>query len=253
MALYALGAVLLGSVGFVVGDFALQWQPVPAGLPLHAPLAYLSAAFLAAGGVALLLPRSARIAALALGCFYALWAVLLHLPRVLAHVTDVSAWNGFAEITALAAGGFMGWTLCAVDSSNRSLVARIGRIGFGCCLLVFGVAHFVYADFTATMIPGWLPMPLFWAYFTGCGHLAAGISLVSGILARLGSTLLAAMFACFVVLLHLPRVFAAPTNRMEWTMLGIAMSLTGAAWIVRTVLDIGLQPTPPLPKGEGKG
>lgn len=240
MALYALGAVTLGIVGFVVGDFALQWQPVPPGVPLRAPLAYMSAALLAAGGVALLLPRSTRIATLALGCFYGLWAVLLHLPRVLGHVTDVSAWNGFAEISALAAGGITGWTLCAVASSNRSLVARVSRIAFGCCLLVFGLAHFVYADFTATMIPGWLPMPLFWAYFTGCGHLAAGISVVSGIAARLGSTLLAAMFACFVVLLHLPRVFADPTNRIEWTMLGIAASLTGAAWIVRTSFKHGL-------------
>jgi uncharacterized membrane protein YphA (DoxX/SURF4 family) len=141
-----------------------------------------------------------------------------------------------------------------VDSSQQSrgrqaLVARVSRVAFGCCLLVFGIAHFVYADFTATMIPGWLPMPLFWAYFTGCGHLAAGISLVSGIAARLGSTLLAAMFACFVVLLHLPRVFANPTNRVEWTMLGIATSLTGAAWIVRTALARGW--SSPLPTGEG--
>lgn len=86
------------------------------------------------------------------------------------------------------------------------------------------------------MIPRWIPFPLFWAYVTGCGHVAAGLSLVSGIAVRLASTLLAAMLACFVILLHIPRVLADPASRIEWTMLAIAMSLTGAAWIMRTAM-----------------
>jgi uncharacterized membrane protein YphA (DoxX/SURF4 family) len=140
----------------------------------------------------------------------------------------------------LAAGGFMAWAMSDAEASRRTFTVRAAQIAFGLCLLVFGTAHFVYADFTATMIPGWLPFPpfwpLFWAYLTGCGHIAAGLSLVSGIAARLASTLLAAMFACFVVLLHIPRVLANPTSRIEWTMLSVATALTGAAWIVRTAM-----------------
>ena len=56
---------------------------------------------------------------------------------------------------------------------------------------------------------------------------------ISGLLARLAATLLAAMYATFVLILHAPRVAATPTARIEWTMLFIALSLTGAAWIVR--------------------
>jgi len=77
-----------------------------------------------------------------------------------------------------------------------------------------------------------LPPALFWVYLTGAGHVAAGLSFVSGIATRLASFWLTIMFACFVVLLHLPCVVADPTNRIEWTMLGIATSLTGAAWIL---------------------
>ena len=47
---YALGAVGLGLTGLVFGDFARQWQPVPAWVPLRAPLAYLSAAFIIGAG-----------------------------------------------------------------------------------------------------------------------------------------------------------------------------------------------------------
>lgn len=241
---YGLGALMLGIVGLTYGDFALQWQPVPAAVPLHVPLAYISAALLIAGGVAVLVARIAPIAALCLGSFYALWVVFLHAPRVFGHPSDVSTWLGFAEIGALAVGGVVAWTLSDAGSSCRTLIVRVAQVTFGACLLVFGLSHFIYADFTAAMIPGWMPLPLFWAYATGGGHVAAGLSFISGIAARLASTLLAAMLACFVALLHLPRVFADPTSRIEWTMLGVATSLTGAAWIVRTAITQAVPTNP---------
>jgi len=234
---YALGALLLGILGFVTGDFALQWQPVPAGVPLRVPLAYLSAAVLVAGGSAVLWRKTLRVGALVLGLFYGIcWVVLLQLPRVLAHLSDVSVWLGFGESLTHACGGLVAWAMYDTDASRRRLVVRVLRVAFGACLLIFGLSHFVYAQFTATMIPSWLPAPFFWVYLTGSGHLAAGVSMISGVLTRLAATLVAAMLACFVVLLHLPRVLAAPTSRVEWTMLGVATSLTGAAWIIRTAI-----------------
>ncbi len=44
---------------------------------------------------------------------------------------------------------------------------------------------------------------------------------------------LAAMYGLFALILHLPRVIAAPDQRIEWTMLLIALSLAGAAWNLR--------------------
>ncbi len=44
------------------------------------------------------------------------------------------------------------------------------------------------------------------------------------------------MMASFVVLLHIPRVMAAPDSHLEWTMTAIALSLTGAAWALRQSL-----------------
>jgi uncharacterized membrane protein YphA (DoxX/SURF4 family) len=78
-----------------------------------------------------------------------------------------------------------------------------------------------------------MPARLFWAYATGAGHAAAGLAILSGIQRRLAATLLAAMCGCFVLLLHAPRVAAAPTSRFEWTMLFVALSITGAAWLIR--------------------
>jgi enoyl-CoA hydratase/carnithine racemase len=38
------------------------------------------------------------------------------------------------------------------------------------------------------------------------------------------------MMGGFVLLLHIPRVIAAPDSRMEWTMTAVALTLTGAAF-----------------------
>ena len=116
----------------------------------------------------------------------------------------------------------------------RKTLSRIARIVAGLSACVFGFAHFNYIDFTASMVPAWIPPNgVFWAWATGAGHLAAGLSLVSGIRARLAATLLAGMMASFVVLLHLPRVVAAPDQHVEWIMLGVSSMLAGAAWLLR--------------------
>ena len=56
------------------------------------------------------------------------------------------------------------------------------------------------------MIPAFIPAHLFWAYFTGAGHIAAGVAILTSVLARLGAILFAAMVSGFVLLLHVPRV-----------------------------------------------
>jgi len=223
---YAAGGIGLGLVTILFQRFALQWQPMPTWVPVN--FAWLSGLILIAGGIAALLP-DARQARLILPVYYGLWVVALHLPAVAA-APNVGSLLGVAEILALASGG------TALVAGLRSTPAWLGpaaRIAFGLCPLVFGLAHFVYADFTAAMVPGWIPGKLFWAYATGAAHVAAGLAILSGRMARLAATLLAAMAGGFVVLLHAPRVAAAPDSQIEWTMLLIATSIAGAALLIR--------------------
>jgi uncharacterized membrane protein YphA (DoxX/SURF4 family) len=125
------------------------------------------------------------------------------------------------------------WTLFWLTAdSSRARAVQLGATFFGLMLPVFGVAHFLYIAFTASMIPEWIPYRVFWAWFTGAGHVAAGLSIVLGIVPRIGATLLASMFSGFVLLVHIPRVIADVDNRMEWHLLSTALLLTGAAWIV---------------------
>jgi uncharacterized membrane protein YphA (DoxX/SURF4 family) len=226
---YALGAILLGMVTLAVHDFALQWQPVPQWVPARSALSIVSAAILIIGGL-VAMRRTAGWARLILSGFYAPWVLALHVPAFAA-APNVGTLLGVAEILSLAAAG----AALAPPSAPRWL-RPAARILYGLCPLVFGLSHIVYADFTSQMVPAWLPERLFFAYFTGAAHIAAGLAILSGIFARLAPRMLALMCASFVLLIHIPGVIGAPTDRMQWTMLGVALSITGGAWLSQRLL-----------------
>jgi uncharacterized membrane protein YphA (DoxX/SURF4 family) len=126
--------------------------------------------------------------------------------------------------------------LGAAESKFRTTAIRHGVNSFALTLLAFGAAHFLYIDFTASMISARIPWHVFWAWFTGVGHVAAGLSILFGVIPRIGATLLAAMFSGFVLFLHAPRVMGDIHNRAEWHMLATALRLSDAAWIVASAL-----------------
>jgi uncharacterized membrane protein YphA (DoxX/SURF4 family) len=238
--IFALGACALGMVGLLWGDFALVWQPVPAQIPGRTVLAYLFAALLLAGGLALNWQRTAVRGARLLCVLFAVVVLLLHVPRVLRHPAVFGAWSGTAEQLALFAGGWLSLQLCGW---RRALPApsglRFGLWAFGACLLVFGAAHFFYLDDTASLVPVWLPPnQRFWAIATGFAHLAAGLAILSGIQARLAAVLATVMFASFSVLIHVPLLLADAHSHMHWVMNAMNLALTGSAWVSADALAL---------------
>jgi uncharacterized membrane protein YphA (DoxX/SURF4 family) len=226
---YAFGAILLGMVTLAVHDFALQWQPVPQWVPARSALSIVSAAILIVGGL-IAMRRNAGWARLMLPGFYALWVLALHVPALIAK-PNVGTLLGVAEILSLAAAG-----AALAPASASGWLRPTARIFYGLCPLVFGLSHIVYADFTSTMVPAWLPARLFWAYFTGAAHIAAGLAILSGLFARLAARMLALMCSTFVLLVHIPGVIAASGDRLQWTMLAMALSISGGAWLSQRLL-----------------
>jgi uncharacterized membrane protein YphA (DoxX/SURF4 family) len=220
----------LGVLGFITGDFAMNWQPVPASVPGRMPLAYLTAGLFWTLGAGLLVDRYKHSFAIATAVAFLVWTVLLHGPGVVADPLNVLPWLGFTERLEVAAGALM---LAAAQVPGTAFARRamlVGKISFGACLPIFGLSHWAYAQFTADMIPAFIPAHLFWAYFTGAGHFAAGVAILTGVLARLGAILFAVMVSGFVLLLHVPRVINEPGSRAEWTMIVIAMTISAAGW-----------------------
>jgi len=108
----------------------------------------------------------------------------------------------------------------------------IGRIFVAISLVVFGVQHFIYGGFVATLVPAFMPGRLFWAYFVGVAFFAAAIGIFTRMLARPAATMLGVMFFLFVVLLHIPRIIGNSSNGNEWTSGFVALAMCGGAWML---------------------
>jgi uncharacterized membrane protein YphA (DoxX/SURF4 family) len=233
---YGLGAVALGLVGLVWGDFATNWQPIqalPFTVPYRMALAYVAAACLLSAGVAIQWRRSAPAGLLVLAILYFLFA-LLWLPRVIGFPQIFGTWGGFLEAMSLVAPAVIAYASSKPrDSVRASRTIQIGRLFFGVCALSFGLVHFSALPQTAAMVPLWIPPgQRFWAIATGVAHMLAGFAILSGVLDVLGSRLLTVMLAAFGALVWAPRLFAQPLEHMVWAGNAINLTLTGAAWVV---------------------
>lgn len=239
--LFAVSVAALGALSIAFRDFALVWQLVPKTAPWHDALAVASGAILVAGGVALLIPRTARLAAFVLTGVLLLFELLLRLPHIVAQPLVEGNWYGLGETLTFVAGG---WTIFSMLPARADEFAaglggvRAGQILFGLALLPIGLSHFYYLDLTAPLIPSWLPFHVPLAYLTGAAHIAAGAAILFGVLPRLAAALEAVMVSLFTLLVWVPTVAATPGTPSDWTELFVSLAVTGTAWAVAESLRV---------------
>ncbi|MFI4959111.1 MAG: hypothetical protein ACHP7C_08115 [Lysobacterales bacterium] len=239
--LFGIGMLAFGALNFVFVTPVLGLESLPDWLPAQTLWTYITALLLVVSGGCVLSNRLwPRESAIALGVLLSLWLILLQVPTVLAHLHSGSKWTPAFECLALCSAA---WVLAYALSDSASgrapwndrlrRLADTGRYGFGISLPVFGALHFIYWQYVASVIPGWIPgSPVFWVYFTGCAHIAAGLAILSGVQARLAATMLGIMFGSWVLIVHVPRVLASPHDQSEWTSLCVAIALCGGAWLM---------------------
>jgi uncharacterized membrane protein YphA (DoxX/SURF4 family) len=251
--LYAIAMVGFGVVCLVYLDFVNSLQPVPEWVPGYRILAVATGVFLIVAALAIAFDFRTHPIGLALAAFFVLWIVALHIPSAFANPGLLRSpfWIRTFECLGLAGAALI--LAGRARARDGEPWVRAGRIAFGISLPVFGILHFVYPDNVAALvetavIP--LPWPLFWAYFTGAGHFAAGVAIATGKLARVAAILAGVMYASWALTLHLPRVLDNPPartpefpagyggDRGEITSLFVCVAFWGAAWIVAASLDV---------------
>jgi hypothetical protein len=220
---FAVAVAAFGAENLVVGDFLPELEPVPAWLPARTALAYFMGAVLVAAGASMVSNRRLRGAARVVMSVFAVVLIAAHAPRLIADPRNGGAWAIAFETFALGAVA----AILAVPSRPN-----LGRLCYGLSLPAFGGLHFVFRDYVASVIPGWIPGHMFWAYATGVALIAAGAAIVFDVKARLAAILLGAMFGTWVVILHVPRALAALDHRPEWTSLFVALGMCGGAWLL---------------------
>jgi uncharacterized membrane protein len=232
---FAIATAGLAIVGLSFHGFAPLWQPLPAWLPWHDIWVDACGLLLLAASVGLCFRRTLAASVLVIAVYCATWAVtravaVVHTPL------SFGAWYGVFEALA----PFVAALMLGARLGQQAL--RVAQVLFGVTCVVFGAAHFVYADFTASMVPGWLPGHLGLAYFTGLGHMAAGVGIATGILPRLAARLEALMMSLFGLLVWVPTLFArsppqwATPPQNQWSELVLTLLLAVSALIVATSL-----------------
>jgi len=104
-----------------------------------------------------------------------------------------------------------------------------GPLFYAAPLAAFGTEHFTLTEAIASIIPAWIPWHHFWAYSVGACFIAAALSLMTRIQARLSASLLALTFFLFVMLMDAPGWAQNPRDRFALTLALRELSFSGGA------------------------
>jgi hypothetical protein len=224
--LFGASAILFGAITLIWHD-ADTWQGLPIlKLPLGAIIGDALAIAQIVGGLGLMFPRTVRTAAMVLGVVYGIF-VVASIPGIVAEPKVYVHYGGLFEWLSLVSGALAAYGL-----------ANIARFGLGLSTISFTLAQIVYFRFTASLVPLWiLPNQEFWAILTTIAFALAAIAILINRAAVLAIRLMTLMLALFGVLVWIPMVAGHPTVHGNWSEFALNFLITGAAWMVGTVVE----------------
>ena len=247
-AFYGIAIVVYGCQQLYFGNFRnVQLPPWQYQIPALNVVAYLTGAGLIIAGIAIIFERGARNASLILGGVFLLLCCFVHVPYELISEPNKSYHLGLWESTlkelALAGGAFV--VAGSFDevpiNVQQNIIIKIfeklipyGAIFFSITITSFGIAHFMYVDAIATMVPAAVPDHIFWAYFAGVALIGSGVFIILNIRKKTIAALLGTMIFLWFIFLHMPNAIAHPTaNRgNELASAFDALAFSGTAFLI---------------------
>jgi len=243
---FALALLGLGAEHFIYREFVIGRAPAwPDGLPGKLPLVYGSGVVVMLTGLAILVRRWGRAAALALGVLVFTWALLRQLPVVIADPVLSGIWTRAGKALTFFGGSFaVAATLPPIRGTTTKAWRRIanstdGFVTFGRCslasfLIIAGIQHFKFTKFVVTLIPAWFPgNGVWWSQFAGVMLIAGGVGLLLQRTAILAGLLSGLMIFSWFWIVHLPRVHTSVSDGIA---LFEALAFSGIALVVSGAL-----------------
>lgn len=237
--LFAVAFIGVGILCFVTGGFTSVWQGAPRSLPHREILAYVCGLVSLAGGLGLVFKPTAAFAARLMFAFLFIWMLAFKAPFIFKAPLEEGSYQSNGENAVMVAGAWVLyiWLASEWEKRNLGLLAgdlglRLARVFFALALIAFGFSHFVYLNMTAPLVPDWLPWHVGWAYFTGGAYIAAGVAVLTGVLARLAAALSTVQMGSFLLLIWIPLVASGQANEFRFGEFVATCVLTAAAWVV---------------------
>src|SRR5580704_6966953 len=176
---YSICLIAVGAQGLVYADFEPVFLPAAnSWLPLHTVLAYLWAVFLIIIGFLIIFEKRAMEVSLALGGIFLAFFLFCQVPYLLfvdPNGNALGTWTHALKELAFSGGAFVIAGSYSLENVQRkstlfNLLSKfipLGRVFFSITMIAFGIDHFLYKQFVATLVPAWIPGPVFWTYFAG--------------------------------------------------------------------------------------
>lgn len=239
---FAVGLTGLALQQFYFPGFRPVFIPAwPAWLPYPQLFIYLSSFGLIICAASIVFSFKASKAQVILGLVFLLMLLVFHIPfHITQHTTSLGGWTNAFKLLAFSGSAFVIGGSYARDGENIGLgplekLIPLGRIFFGIMMFVFGLDHFLYYQFVQTLVPLWIPYPLFWTYFAGIALLGAGVSFIFQIKVKPIGILTSIMLFVWFLVLHIPRAVTMPAeadNGNEITSVFQALAFSGIALVI---------------------
>jgi uncharacterized membrane protein len=228
--MYLLGIAELAIYNFFKGDFAMtRPRPLPEMLQgINPAMAYVSGALLLISVLAFYLNRY-RAASLITIAHLIFWLATSR------HILNL--WRD--HINAFKTLWLIGGALLILTSLDGYQRHSKKALWFNLIILFLffvdcGVAHFQYAQFVQTLIPAFIPFPLFFTYFAGVCLVSAGVGLLIPQTQKLAALLSAIQIAGWFILLHVPRALTMSGD--EWIGVGESLAVSGISFMIYSIL-----------------
>lgn len=235
-AFFGASAVLFGVIALMWHD-ADTWQSLVKiwSLPFGTIVGGALMVAQIAGGIGIPFPLTARRASIVLLVVYGIFS-LACIPAIIAAPKVFGQYDGFFEQFALLCGAMAVYAAVDEKTAQATTLGRAARIGLGLCAISFMLAQIVYLQFTADLVPKWIPpSQMFWAILTTVAFALAAVAMLVNFRARLAIRLMTLMLALFGVLVWIPRLIAHPGAHLNWSEFALTLLITGAAWVVSDV------------------
>jgi len=246
----------LGIIGIALQQFQYgELRPVvfpewPAGWQASAAAAYIVGFVLIVASVFILMGRKGEQASLGLARFFLLMFIAFHFVYLVffnPNSFHLGSWSNALKALALSGGSLIMAASFLQESQpadKKSPLTRAtekmipaGRVFFSITLILFGIDHFIYTEFVATLVPSWIPGHYFWTYFAAVALIASGICIIFKIQLKTVALLTGVMLLIWLLVLHIPRAVADPHGDKgnEVTSVFEALNFAGIALVLAGV------------------